>query len=76
MLCAPHTLKNGGTLFALGGMWMLAESRGVVWVVVGPMGVAAVFPLRRRVSTQTWADLGPRVSRYEVWDDDEDWEIR
>ena len=27
------------------------------------------------VSTQTWADLSSRASRYEIWYDDADWEI-
>ena len=28
------------------------------------------------VSTQTWADLKARALTYEIWNDDEDWEIR
>ena len=27
------------------------------------------------VSTQTWADLGAKESTYEIWHDDEDWEV-
>ena len=28
------------------------------------------------VSTQTWADLSVRGSTYEIWHDDQDWDIR